>query len=64
MIYHYQKKKEIIFFNKSDLVEKKELKEKISIFRSKIKRKYKIVSIFEKDDVQAIKKELITNVNK
>ncbi len=58
------KKKEIIFFNKSDLVEKKELKEKISIFRSKIKRKYKIVSIFEKDDVQAIKKELITNVNK
>ena len=58
------KKKEIIYFNKSDLLEKNELKEKLEIFRSKIKKKYKIISVFKKDDVQTIKKELVTNVNR
>jgi len=58
------KKKEIIYFNKSDLFEKKELKEKLDIFRNKIKKKYKIISVFKKDDIQTVKKELITNVNK
>ena len=58
------KKKEIIFFNKSDLVEKKILKEKLDIFGSKIKKRYKIISVFKKDDIQTIKKTLITNVNK
>ena len=58
------KKKEIIYFNKSDLVEKKILKEKLDIFSSKIKKRYKIISVFKKDDIQTIKKTLITNVNK
>jgi len=58
------KKKEIIYFNKSDLLEKNELEEKLYIFRSKIKKKYKIISVFKKDDVQTIKKELVTNVNR
>ncbi len=58
------KKKEIIYFNKSDLVEKKILKEKLDIFGSKIKKRYKIISVFKKDDIQTIKKTLITNVNK
>ncbi len=58
------KKKEIIYFNKSDLLEKNELKEKLEIFRSKIKKKYKIISVFKKDDVQTIKRELVTNVNR
>ena len=58
------KKKEIIYFNKSDLLEKNELEEKLYIFRSKIKKKYKIISVFKKDDIQTIKKELVTNVNK
>jgi len=58
------KKKEIIYFNKSDLVEKKILKEKLDIFSSKIKKKYKIISVFKKDDVQTIKKVLVTNINK
>ena len=58
------KKKEIIYFNKSDLFEKKELKEKLDIFRNKIKKKYKIISVFKKDDIQTVKKELITNVNR
>ena len=58
------KKKELIYFNKSDLVEKNILKKKLDIFSSKIKKKYKIISIFKKDDIQTIKKVLITNINK
>ena len=58
------KKKEIIYFNKSDLLGKNELEEKLHIFRSKIKKKYKVISVFKKDDIQTIKKELVTNVNR
>ena len=29
-----------------------------------LKKKYKIISVFKKDDIQTIKKELITNVNR
>ena len=58
------KKKEIIFFNKSDLLKKKDLIEKILKFKNKIKHKYKIISIFEKNDIQTIKKVLVANVNK
>ena len=57
------KKKEIIYFNKSDLIEKNVLREKLDNFSSKIKKKYKIISVFKKDDIQSIKKVLITNVN-
>ena len=57
-------KKEIIFFNKSDLIEKKDLDKKMSKFKSKINFKYKIISIFNKDDIQTIKKALIANVSK
>ena len=58
------KKKEIIFLNKSDLVGKKTLKEKLDLFSSKIKKKYKIISVFKKDDIQTIKKVLVTSINK
>ncbi len=58
------KKKEIIYFNKSDLVEKKILKKKLDLFSGKINKKYKIISVFKKDDIQTIKKALISNVNK
>ena len=57
-------KKEIIFFNKSDLIEKKDLNKKMSKFKSKVNSKYKIISIFNKDDIQTIKKALIANVIK
>ncbi len=57
-------KKEIIFFNKSDLIEKKDLENKMSKFKRKINFKYKIISIFNKDDIQTIKRTLIANVNK
>ena len=58
------KKKEIIYLNKSDLIKTTDLKEKINIFSNKIKKKYKIISVFNKDDIQTIKKVLITNVNR
>ena len=58
------KKKELIFFNKSDLLKKDIIKEKISKFKAQIKKKHRIISIFKKDDIQFIKKELITNVNR
>ena len=58
------KKKEIIYFNKSDLIEKNKLKEKLDIFSGKIKKKYKIISVFKKDDIQTIKKVLVTSINK
>ena len=58
------KKKEIIYLNKSDLVGEKNLKEKLLLFSSKIKKKYKIISVFKKDDIQTIKKVLVTNVNR
>ena len=57
-------KKEIIFFNKSDLIEKEDLENKMSKFKRKINFKYKIISIFNKDDIQTIKRVLIANVNK
>ena len=40
------------------------LKQKLDFFSKKIKKKYKIISVFKKDDVQTIKKALITNVNR
>ena len=58
------KKKEVIYFNKSDLLEKNILKEKLDLFSNKIKKKYKIISVFKKDDIQTIKKALVLNVNR
>tara|TARA_B100000963_G_scaffold352981_1_gene366982 strand:- start:86 stop:1072 length:987 start_codon:yes stop_codon:yes gene_type:complete len=58
------KKKEIVYINKSDLVEKKTLKKKLDLFSSKIKKKHKVISVFKKDDIQTIKKVLVTSINK
>ena len=58
------KKKEIIYLNKSDLIEKNDLKKKLNIFNNKIKKNYKIISVFKKNDIQIIKKALIKDVNK
>ncbi len=55
------KKKEIIFFNKSDLLDKEETKEKLNEFKKKIKSKYEIISVFSNKDIQTIKKILIKN---
>ena len=57
------KKKEIIFFNKSDLLENNEINEKLKEFKKKIKTKYEIVSVYSNKDIQKIKKILIKNAN-
>ena len=58
------KKRELVFFNKSDLLKKDEINKKISEFKSKIKEKIQNISIFRKNDIQAIKRTLVKNVNK
>tara|TARA_A100001011_G_C14279477_1_gene830909 strand:- start:993 stop:1979 length:987 start_codon:yes stop_codon:yes gene_type:complete len=58
------KKKELIFFNKSDLVEKKDMIKKLKIFKNKIKIKFDIISVFSEVDLIKIKKILLKNVNK
>ena len=57
------KKKEIIFFNKSDLLESNEINEKLSEFKKKIKTKYEIVSVYSNKDVLKMKKLLIKYAN-
>ena len=56
-------KKEIIFFNKSDLYENNEINEKLKQFRKKVKTKYEIISVYSNKDIQKIKKILINYVN-
>jgi len=53
------KKREIIFFNKSDLLESNEINEKLKEFKKKIKTKYEIISVYSNKDIQKIKKLLI-----
>ena len=57
------KKKEIIFFNKSDLLKKDEMNKKLNEFKKKVKSKYEIISVFSNKDIQKIKKLLIKNAN-
>ena len=57
------KKKEIIFFNKSDLLKKDNIERKMNEFKSKIKAKSEVISVFSNKDIQKVKKLLIKNVN-
>jgi GTP-binding protein len=58
------KKKEIIVFNKSDLLEKKELDKKLKIFKSKIKKKFEIISVVSDTNLITLRKVLLKNVHK
>ena len=58
------KKKEIIFFSKADLFDKKEIDNKLKEFKKKIKKKFEVISNFEKKDLIKIKKILLKNVSK
>jgi GTP-binding protein len=58
------KKKEIIVFNKSDLVEKKEKDKKLKIFKEKIKKKYEIISVITDKKLINLRKILLKNANK
>jgi GTP-binding protein len=57
------KKKEIIFFNKSDLFDNDEIKKKLENFKKKINSKYEIISVFSSKDIQKTKKLLIKYAN-
>ncbi len=52
-------KKEIIFFNKSDLFDNDEINNKLKEFKMKIKSKFEVISVFSNKDIQKIKKLLI-----
>ena len=56
------RKKEMIFFNKSDLLKKQDIDKKLKKFKEKIKKKFEIISVFSPEDIQRIKKILIKNV--
>jgi GTP-binding protein len=58
------KKKEIIVFNKSDLLEKKELDKKLKIFKSKIKKKFEVISVVSDTNLITLRKVLLKNVYK
>jgi len=57
------KKKEIIFFNKSDLLDDNEINEKLKEFKKKIKTKCEIISVYSNQDIQKIKRLLVDYVN-
>jgi GTPase involved in cell partitioning and DNA repair len=58
------KKHEIIVFNKSDLLEKKEIEKKLKLFKTKIKKKIEIISVFTDKKLIDIRKILLKNVHK
>ena len=58
------KKKEIIVFNKSDLFEKKEIEEKLKIFKKKIKKKFEVISVVADKNLVNLRKILLKNVHK
>ena len=58
------KKKEIIVFNKVDLIKQKELKEKIKSFEGKIKKKVNILSNTDKKLISKLKSSLLEHVFK
>ena len=57
------KKREIVFFNKSDLLNKSEIIKKIVEFEKTNKIKCEVISVFSNKDIQKIKKVLIKYAN-
>ena len=51
-------KKEIIFFNKSDLFDNEAIKKKLDEFKKKIKIKFEVISVFSNEDIKKIKRIL------
>ena len=55
-------KQEIIIFNKADLLEKKEIENKLKNFKNKTKKKFDHISLFVQKDLEKLKKQLIKYV--
>ena len=53
------KKKEFVIFNKSDLIERKDLLKKLGVFKKKTKRKFEVISTFKEKNIKDLKKTLI-----
>ena len=58
------KKKEIIVFNKSDLLEEKDIKNKLKTFKNKTKKKFEIISVVDDNNLTNLRKILLKNVHK
>ena len=58
------KKDEIVVFNKIDLIENNELKEKIKLFERKMKKKVNILSNIDKKLISKLKSSLLSYVFK
>ena len=58
------KKKEIIIFNKIDLIDNNEIKKKVDIFKKKIKKNIYKISVAQNKGLQTMKELLISNVYK
>jgi len=58
------KKKEIIIFNKIDIIEDAKIKEKINVFKKKIKKRSYKISAIQNKGIISIKKLLVQNVYK
>ena len=57
------KKKEIIVFNKIDLIEDKVLEEKLLNFSKKNRKNFNLISILKKNGLKKIKQMIIENVH-
>ena len=57
-------KREIIVFNKSDLLEKEDIEEKLKLFKKKFRKKIEIISVFKDKKLVNIKKLLLENVHR
>ena len=57
------KKREIIVFNKIDMIDKEEINEKIDVFKKKIKKKIFIISALKHTGLKIITKNLFSHVH-
>ena len=58
------KKKEIIVFNKIDMISNNEIKKKVEIFKKKINKKIFLISALKHKGIDAIKKTMVGHVHK
>ena len=56
------KKREIIVFNKIDMIDEKEIKKKVDIFNNKIKKKIYLISALKHKGIRDIKKTIVKYV--
>ena len=57
-------KKEIIVLNKSDIIQKDQLENKLKKFKNRIKNRYNLISTYNKTDLDSLKKSLIKYASK